>query len=31
MSKHGDTVKVLQPAWLADEIKEHLKRTLNKY
>ena len=29
--KHGDTVKVLQPAWLADEIKEHLKRTLNKY
>ncbi|MEA3318303.1 MAG: WYL domain-containing protein [Bacteroidota bacterium] len=26
--KHGDTVKVIEPEWLADEIKENLKRTL---
>lgn len=29
--KHGDTVKVLEPAWLAEEIKNILKRTLEKY
>ncbi len=29
--KHGDTVKVLEPEWLAAEIKDTLKRTLEKY
>lgn len=29
--KHGDTVKVIGPEWLADEIKESLKRTLKRY
>lgn len=29
--KHGDTVKVLEPKWLAEEIKESLKRALGKY
>ncbi len=29
--KHGDTVKVIEPKWLSDEIKETLKRTLSKY
>jgi len=29
--KHGDTVKVIEPEWLANEIKENLQRTLNKY
>jgi predicted DNA-binding transcriptional regulator YafY len=29
--KHGDTVKVVEPEWLVDEIKEKLKRTLEKY
>jgi predicted DNA-binding transcriptional regulator YafY len=29
--KQGDTVKVLEPQWLANEIKETLKKTLEKY
>jgi len=29
--KHGDTVKVIEPGWLVDEIKENLRRTLEKY
>jgi len=29
--KHGDTVKVIEPQWLADEIKENLQRTLEKH
>lgn len=29
--KHGETVKVLEPQWLADEIKGILKRSLEKY
>ena len=29
--KHGDTVKVIEPEWLVDEIKENLKRTIQKY
>lgn len=29
--KYGVTVKVIEPQWLIDEIKEILKRTLNKY
>ena len=29
--KQGDTVKVIEPQWLADKIKENLKRTLKKY
>lgn len=29
--KHGNTVKVVKPKWLAEEIKENLKRTLEKY
>jgi predicted DNA-binding transcriptional regulator YafY len=29
--KHGDTVKVIEPQCLADEIKAVLKRTLEKY
>lgn len=28
---HGDTIKVIEPEWLANEIKENLKRTLEKY
>jgi predicted DNA-binding transcriptional regulator YafY len=28
---HGDTVKVVEPKWLAEEIKEILKNTLKKY
>ncbi|MEA1875019.1 MAG: WYL domain-containing protein [Bacteroidota bacterium] len=28
---YGDTVKVIEPKWLADEIKENLKRALKKY
>lgn len=27
----GDTVKVIEPAWLVEEIRENLSRTLNKY
>jgi len=29
--KHGETVKVIEPQWLVDEIKEILKRNLEKY
>ncbi len=29
--KHGDKVKVLEPAWLAEEIKQILKKTLKNY
>ena len=29
--KHGDTVKVIEPEWLVNEIKWNLKRTLEKY
>lgn len=29
--KHGDTVKVIEPEWLVNEIKENLKRTLEVY
>lgn len=29
--KNGDTVKVVEPEWLVDEIKDYLKRTLKKY
>lgn len=29
--KHGNTVKVVEPEWLANEIKENLKRALEKY
>jgi predicted DNA-binding transcriptional regulator YafY len=29
--KHGDTVKVIEPGWLVEEIKENLKRTIDKY
>jgi len=29
--KHGETVKVIEPQWLRDEIKAILKRTLDKY
>ena len=29
--KHGDTVKVLEPKWLAKEIKDVLTQTLKKY
>ena len=28
---HGDTVRVLEPAWLAEKIQQILKRTLEKY
>jgi predicted DNA-binding transcriptional regulator YafY len=28
---HGDTVKVIEPEWLVEEIKENLNRTLKKY
>ncbi len=28
---HGNTVKVIEPKWLADEIKENLAQTLQKY
>lgn len=29
--KYGETVKVIEPVWLVNEIKEILKRTLKKY
>lgn len=29
--KHGDTVRVLEPEWLATEIEQNLKRTIQKY
>lgn len=29
--KHGETVKVLEPAWLVAEVQNILKRTLKKY
>ncbi len=29
--KHGDTIRVIEPEWLVDEVKENLKRTLEKY
>jgi predicted DNA-binding transcriptional regulator YafY len=29
--KHGDTVNVIEPEWLAMEIKQNLKRTIQKY
>lgn len=29
--KYGVTIKVIEPQWLADEIKEILKRTIEKY
>jgi len=29
--KHGDTVKVIKPEWLVDEIKSNLKRTIENY
>ncbi len=29
--KHGDTVKVIEPEWLALEIQQSLKRTLERY
>ena len=29
--KHGDTVKVIEPEWLVDEIRGKLKQTLEKY
>jgi len=29
--KHGNTVKVIEPIWLVDQIKEILTETLNKY
>ena len=29
--KHGDTVKVIEPEWLVEEVKSILKRTLEKY
>ncbi len=29
--KHGDTVTVIEPEWLVDEIKGDLKRTIEKY
>lgn len=29
--KHGETVKVIEPQWLVDEIKEILKRIIKKY
>lgn len=29
--KHGDTVKVIEPAWLVAEIRGIMKRTLEKY
>lgn len=29
--KHGETVKVIEPQWLVDEIKEILKRNFEKY
>ena len=29
--RHGDTVKVLEPAWLAAEIRQILNNTLEKY
>lgn len=29
--KHGETVKVLEPQWLADEVKKILKKALEKY
>ncbi len=28
---HGDTVKVIEPAWLVEEIMKNLSRTLKKY
>jgi hypothetical protein len=28
---HADTVKVVEPAWLVNEIKSHLKNTLDLY
>ena len=28
---HGNTVKVIEPEWLVEEIKENLKNTLEKY
>ncbi len=29
--KHGNTVKVIKPSWLANEIKENLHQSLEKY
>lgn len=29
--KHGDTVKVIKPEWLVEEIKGNLKRTIGNY
>lgn len=29
--KHGDTVKVIKPEWLVEEIKANLKRTIGNY
>lgn len=29
--RHGETVKVLEPQWLVDEVKNILKRTLDRY
>ncbi|WP_163710235.1 helix-turn-helix transcriptional regulator [Mangrovibacterium lignilyticum] len=29
--KYGDTIRVLTPDWLANEIKQNLKRTIQKY
>lgn len=29
--RHGDTVKVIQPEWFVDEIKENLKNALDRY
>ena len=29
--KHGDTVKVIEPNWLVDEIKNDLNKMLEKY
>jgi len=29
--KHGDTVKVIDPEWLVDEIKGNLIRAIEKY
>jgi len=28
---HGDSVKVMEPAWLAEKIQQILKRALEKY
>lgn len=29
--KHGDTVKVIEPSWLVDEVKEKLRNALKNY